>query len=62
VLPDGRALSGSGDWSVMLWDVARGTSIAAFVGDGAVTCVAATPTYLLAGSANGVLHILRLRS
>ena len=61
VLPDGRALSGSEDWSVIVWDVARGAPLAAFVGDAAITCVAATPTHLIAGSANGAVHLLRLR-
>lgn len=52
VLSDGRrALSGSQDWSVRVWDLARGASLAAFVGDATMTCVAATPTHLLAGSA-----------
>jgi WD40 repeat protein len=60
VLPDGRALSGSYDWSVIVWDLARGVPIAAFVGDAAITCVAATPTHLLAGAANGAVHLLRL--
>ena len=62
VLPDGRALSGSEDWSVIVWDVALGAPLAAFVGDAPMTCVAATPTHLLAGAANGAVHILRLRS
>ena len=61
VLPDGRALSGSEDWSVIVWDVARGAPIAAFVGDAAITCVAATPTHIIAGAANGAVHLLRLR-
>jgi hypothetical protein len=31
-----------------------------FGGDAAITCVAATPTHFLAGSANGAVHLLRL--
>ena len=50
VLPDGRAVSGSPDWIVIVWDLARG----AFVG------VAATPTHLITGAANGAVHRLRL--
>ena len=42
--------------------VALGAPLAAFVGDAPMTCVAATPTHLLAGAANGAVHILRLRS
>lgn len=61
VLPDGRVLSGSDDWSVIVWDVARGVTLAAFIGDAAMTCVAATPTHIIAGSVNGAVHMLRLR-
>ena len=51
----------SGDWSVIVWDVARGTPIAAFVGDAPMTCVAATPTHIIVGAADGAVHLLRLR-
>ncbi len=61
VLPDGRALSGSDDRSVIVWDVAHTAPLAAFIGDAAMTCVAATPTHLIAGSADGAVHLLRLR-
>ena len=61
VLPDGRALSGSEDRSVIVWDVASTAPLATFVGDAAITCVAATPTHLLAGSENSAVHLLELR-
>jgi WD40 repeat protein len=48
VLPDGRALSGSQDWGAIVWDVAQCAQIAAFMGDAAITCVAATPTHFIA--------------
>lgn len=61
VLPDGRVLSGSHDWSAIVWDLARGAPIAGFVGDAAITRVAVTPTHIIAGSNNGVVHRLQLR-
>jgi WD40 repeat protein len=61
-LGDGRrALSGSKNGDLRLWDLESGQTIAAFTGDAAITCVAvARDDLFVAGSANGAVHILRL--
>jgi WD40 repeat protein len=62
VLADGRrAVSGSRDNTLRLWDLESGEVIATFTGDAAITCVAvARDDLFVAGSANGAVHILRL--
>jgi WD40 repeat protein len=62
VLADGRrAVSGAGDGTLRLWDLESGEVIATFTGDHGITCVAvALDDLFVAGSANDVLHILRL--
>jgi WD40 repeat protein len=42
--PDGKTLAcGSSDWTILLWDIARGKRSATWRGESAVTCVAFHP-------------------
>jgi WD40 repeat protein len=63
VMADGcRALSGSDDHTLRLWDLASGGCLAQFPADAAITCVAfARNDLIVAGSADGRLHILEIR-
>jgi WD40 repeat protein len=57
-----RALSGSTDNTLRLWDLATGECLAVYTADGAINCVAVAPDDLVvAGSADGKVHILEIR-
>ena len=57
-----RALSGGGDRTLKVWDLERGEVITTFSGDSAITaCFAASDgRMIVAGSALGRVHVLRL--
>lgn len=56
-----RALSASYDQTLKLWDLESGNVIATFIADAVITAVAVAETgRLVAGSADGSLHILQL--
>ena len=63
VLADGScALSGSADNTLRLWDLVAGECLAEFMADAAIGCVAfAWNDLIVAGSANGRIHILEIR-
>jgi WD40 repeat protein len=63
VLADGRhALSGSDDCTLLMWDLATGECLAEYTADAVITCVAfARDDLVVAGSADGRLHILEIR-
>jgi WD40 repeat protein len=63
VVADGsRALSGSEDYTLRLWDLATGSCLAEYVADAAIGCVAfADEDLIVAGSADGRIHILEIR-
>jgi WD40 repeat protein len=63
VLADGsRALSGSDDHTLRLWDLATGNSLAEYVADAAIGCAGfARDDLIIAGSADGRIHILEIR-
>jgi WD40 repeat protein len=55
-----RAVSGSWDHTLRLWDLESGEVIATFAGDAGISCIAvARDDPFAAGSANYALHILR---
>ena len=61
VTPDGRrAVSGSDDATLRLWDLESGRELACFTGDGPMPCCAIAPdgVRLVAGDALGRLHLL----
>jgi WD40 repeat protein len=62
-LPDGsRALSGSSDNTLRLWDLASGECLAEYYADAKIDCLAfARDALVVAGSADGRLHILEIR-
>jgi WD40 repeat protein len=62
-LPDGsRALSGSSDNTLRLWDLASGECLAEYYADAKIDCLAFTrDDVVVAGSADGRLHILEIR-
>jgi WD40 repeat protein len=62
-MPDGaRAVSGSDDSTVQLWDLATGRVVATFYADSPIRALACvTPRLVFAGSSDGVVHALELR-
>jgi WD40 repeat protein len=62
VTPDGRrAVSGSSDKTLKVWDLERGTLLATFTADQAIYAVACVSDRLLvAGDAGGRVHLLEL--
>jgi WD40 repeat protein len=62
VTPDGRrAVSGSDDGMLKLWDLEQGTVLATFTADQDITAVAAISDRLfLAGDGGGRVHLLEL--
>jgi WD40 repeat protein len=56
------AVTGGGDGVVRVWDLQHRRQLASFTADGEITCVAASPDADLvsAGTANGMVHLLRL--
>jgi WD40 repeat protein len=63
VQPDGsRALSGSQDKTLRLWDLATGECRAEYIADAVINCVVfAQADLVVAGSADGKIHILEIR-
>jgi WD40 repeat protein len=58
-----RALSSSFDHTLRLWDLATGESLAEYIADAAIDCAAfARDNLIVAGSADGKIHILEIRS
>jgi WD40 repeat protein len=59
-----RALSGSYDTTLKVWDVDAGEPVAAFFGEGRITSVqlAADRKTVVAGDASGAVHLLRLEN
>ena len=63
VSADGRrAVSGSLDRTVRIWDLAQGAELASFVSGNAITAMAATPpvSRVMAGSSAGPVYLLEL--
>jgi len=63
VLGDGsRALAGSDDNTLRLWDLASGRCLAEYYANAAIGCAAfARDDLIVAGSADGKIHILEIR-
>ena len=61
-LPDGRrALSGSSDNTLKLWDLESGICCATWTADQPISCVAAvSDRFFIAGDEGGTLHFLDL--
>jgi WD40 repeat protein len=59
-----RAVTGSGDHTVRLWDVDRARCIARFTADDTVTgcAVSADAGTIIAGDGSGAVHILQTRA
>lgn len=63
ISPDGAyALSGGQDTWIRLWDLKSRKCIASFATEDRTTCACATDGLFLAGSRNGAVHMLELRS
>jgi WD40 repeat protein len=63
VTPDGRrAISASGDLTLIVWDLERGDVVAMFSGDGWMSACAVAPDgmTIVAGEGSGRVHVLRL--
>jgi WD40 repeat protein len=63
VTPDGKkAVSGSGDLTLKVWDLEKGVAIATFTGDWPIQCCAIGPDgiTIVAGESSGRVHFLRL--
>jgi WD40 repeat protein len=62
VTAEGRALSGSGDHTLKLWDLASGECLATFTADAPIPTCALAPDEctLVAGDSTGRVHFLRL--
>jgi WD40 repeat protein len=63
VTADGkRAISGSDDNTLKLWNLETGEVIASFTGESSIYCCAVTPdgVTIVAGKASGRVHFLRL--
>ena len=63
VTPDGRrAVSGSNDQTLRLWDLENGEEIAAFTGESGMQSCAVAPEghTVIAGERSGRMHFLRL--
>ncbi|MEG4099510.1 WD40 repeat domain-containing protein, partial [Microcoleus sp. Pol17_C1] len=63
VTPDGkRAISGSDDKTLKVWDLSSGNLIASFTGESSIACCAIAPdgVTIVAGDASGRVYFLRL--
>jgi WD40 repeat protein len=61
--PDGRrAVPGSTDRTLRLWDLATGCELAVFTGDSQFSCCAVTPDgrFVVAGDRAGQVHVLEI--
>jgi WD40 repeat protein len=62
ILAGKRAVSGSGDNTIKIWDLAAGKSIATFTGEAPFTSCALAPDChtIVTGDDSGRVHFLRL--